>query len=1307
MPEIDRIHGIYMYACPNCGRENTDLRLSYKAPCPKCLSEEKFREIKEKIKELPYEEIIKTYCENVEKLVTNKDEYGISGRLYRLYKLLENVREFENIFRKATGGYRLWSSQRTWTIRLLKHKSFSIVAPTGMGKTMFALVSSIYFLTKDPKAKIYLVFPTTPLLLQAYKKLVELTTRSGIKVCKEEELGNEDCVTIIAIHGKLSKSKREEYVNLISKGKFNILLSTNMFMHRNYELLLNKEFKLIVMDDVDAILRSGRAIRILFKILGLSDGEIDLSLEYLKLRQKLALRLSEEEHKEINAKLEKYNEVISKIRERIKTIVIVSSATGKPRGIYPKLFRILLGFEVGSRAEAIRNIVDTYVIPRDSFEKILIDLVKKLGSGGLVFVPLDKGVEEAERLANLLKKYNIRAEAFYAGKSIELFNKFALGEIDILIGVATYYGVMVRGLDLPERVKYAIFTGVPRHKFSSKLEKPRVTDILKILTIIRDVLEGEEKKEIELLIGKLTSRIRRLSQGALSKLREDLEKKISGEKVEEYPLLNLIIDALNKTRQLLSRPEIWEKLREKGDIALIRENGKDYILIPDIATYIQASGRTSRLYPGGITRGLSIIIVDDQRLLNGLRKRMKWIYEEFDIKSLNEIKLDELMEEINRERQKVKKILRGEIEPEKTIELTKTALLIVESPNKAKTIANFFGKPSVRQLSERLVAYDVATGRYVLSIIASIGHVYDLAVKTGVYKYGVINENNIFIPVYTDIKKCVKCGYQFTDELDKCPIRDCGGEITRKLDVIKILQDLATEVDMVLIGTDPDTEGEKIGWDLKVLLEPYAREIKRIEFHEITRKAILEAINNPRDFKMNLVEAQIVRRVEDRWLGFALSELAQKYFWAEYCVTRLHKKIINIMRREKRIADLPDCCDKNMNFSAGRVQTPVLGYIIERYKEQSDPSKHKYYALISVNGSTIRLEIDHEYFINLRERLRKGDKVTSYVKVIGLKEEEINPPPPFTTDTLLEEASIRLGLSSTRAMEIAQDLFELGLITYHRTDSIRVSDAGIAVARAYLEEKYGEKYHEYFKPRTWGAGGAHEAIRPTKPLDPDRLRQLVREGILVLAKPLTRQHYELYRLIFERFIASQMRPARIIRQEIEVKINGISKNVERIIGATDKGFLEIYSTYLELEEEVREGEYPVIDVVEIRPPLPRFHDVIKWMKTQGIGRPSTYAKIIQTLLNRRYVSLSKKKKALFPSDRGIIVYNKLIELLPDVVGVEVTKRLEEKMKEIEENKRDYQEVLRELFEELRIRIKENRELINRLEKRYKEICGGI
>ncbi len=1303
MVNMEKIHGYYRYSCPNCIGEDDDLRLSYKAPCRKCLPTDKFFKLKEKINEKPYLYIIKDYLDNI---VEPK-------HLRRIYRFEHELVKFEEFFSKATGGYKFWSAQRTWARRILKRKSFSIIAPTGMGKTTFALITALYLYKKNSKSttnrterkKIYLAFPTTPLLLQAYKKIIQLAERSGLNLCSEDN--NVDCVKIITIHGKTPKKRREELMKAIEMGDFDILLTTNMFMHKHYQLLMNKKYELIVMDDVDAILRSGKAIRILFYILGLRDEEIDAALEYLRLRQRLALKLSDEERKELERKLKELEKIITKTRNKINTIVIVSSATGKPRGIYPRLFRVLLGFEAGSRAEAIRNIIDTYTYPKPNTETKIVELVKKLGDGGLIFVPLDKGIEYAEKIAQLLRENNITAEAFHAKKAVNLLEKFANGEIDVLVGVATYYGVMVRGIDLPERVKYAIFTGIPRHKFSSKLENPSPTDVLRILSIIRDALEGDEKRNIEILIGRLSIRLRRLSQGALMKLKEDFQKKLAGEPVEEYPLLTLLFNALELARKLLSRKDVLENLKKRGDIALIVEDDKSYILIPDTATYIQASGRTSRLYPGGITKGLSIIIVDDPRLLNGLVKRMRWLFEDFEIKALEEIDLEKTIKEINEERTRVKKILRGEIEVEKTIELTKSALLIVESPNKARTIANFFGKPSVRLLENGMPVYDVTTGDYVLSIIASIGHVYDLVVDDGIYNYGVRIENGRFIPVYTDIKRCNDCGYQFTAEETRCP--KCGSRnISRKLDIINILRDLASEVDIVFIGTDPDTEGEKIGWDLKVLLEPYTRTIKRIEFHEITRKAILNAIRNPRDFNLNLVEAQIVRRVEDRWLGFALSHKVQKYFWPMYCFKVLQPALNRLIRKKRYVEKMPNCCVENRNLSAGRVQTPVLGYIIQRFKEHNDKSKWKYLLIISVNEHRLRVDVDRPIIEQMG--IETTDQIIGQKVIIKEKEkydDTINPPPPFTTDTLLEEASIRLGLSTTRTMEIAQELFELGLITYHRTDSTRVSEAGINIARQYLEEKYGERAKDVFKPRTWGAGGAHEAIRPTRPIDADRLAELVREGAIILVRPLTRLHYEVYRLIFNRFIASQMIPAKVVKQKVIVKIGDYEKEVERVIKIMEKGFLEMYETVYE-EPEIKDGEYPIVDVDILKPPLARYHDVIKWMKSQGIGRPSTYAKIIQTLIDRRYVDVTKKVKALIPTRRGIMVYEDfLTKYFKEVVNVEVTRKLEEKMKEIEEGKRNYQDVLKEIFRELQEKVIENPEVNKQLEELWNEYCGGM
>ncbi len=666
-----------------------------------------------------------------------------------------------------------------------------------------------------------------------------------------------------------------------------------------------------------------------------------------------------------------------------------------------------------------------------------------------------------------------------------------------------------------------------------------------------------------------------------------------------------------------------------------------------------------------------MVLVDDIRLLNGLIKRMRWLFEEIDFKNFEEIDLEKLLNEIDRDRERVRKILSGEIVAEEKLEISKSALLIVESPNKARTIASFFGKPSIRVIGDNIRVYDVTTGDYVLSIVASVGHVYDLAVDEGID--GVVIIDGRFIPVYTDIKKCSVCGHQFTHEENKCP--RCGSrDIVRKLDVIRALQELASEVDLVFIGTDPDTEGEKIGWDLKVLLEPYTREIKRVEFHEITRKAILNAIRNPRDFDMRLVEAQIIRRIEDRWLGFSLSRKLWYDLWPYYCVNYLVKK---------KNMDIDCCREINRNLSAGRVQTPVLGYIIDRYEKSVRAKKYKLLKYVVTVGEDL-FEIELPQDVVEKMGIKKTKELLgkeAEVLVKGIVEEDINPLPPFTTDSLLAEASARYGLSSTRTMQIAQELFELGFITYHRTDSTRISEAGIAVARQWLQEKYGDRYSELFKPRTWGVGGAHEAIRPTRPIDADRLSELIREGIIQPVRPLTRQHYLVYDLIFRRFIASQMIPASVVKQQIIVRINGYETLLDRVIAIKKSGFLEVYPLVTALPE-LRPGKYPITRVDVRKPPLARFHDVIKWMKEQGIGRPSTYAKIIQTLIDRKYVKVTGKYKALMPTPRAFYVYDFLNEFYRDVVSVETTRKLEELMKMVEEGKTNYQDILRSIYNEL-------------------------
>ncbi len=1285
LKEIDNTMGIYKFSCPNCNGASSDYRLLYKAPCISCLPPE-------------------TLETNINKILSTKDRYKLlkiykelitrPGNINKLFHIEKEVNNIEKFFEKATKGFHFWGAQRTWAKRVVKGKSFSIIAPTGMGKTMFILSISLYLAKK--KKKSYLIFPTTPLLLQAYEKMQTLARNADLSL------------RIIAFHGRISKKKREEILSAIETGDFDILLTTSQFLHKHHSLLINKNIYFVAVDDVDAILRSGKMIRRLLKVLGFSDDEIDEALNLYRLRQSLSRRLEPGKREEILKEIERIEKKISAARRRIKTILVVSSATGRPRGIYPRLFRILLGFEAGSRSEAIRNIVDTYVLPEDSMDDEAIKLVKMLGDGGLIFVTIDRGINYAENLADKMRRNGIRAEAFHSKKSVSILKQFEKGEIDVLVGVATYYGVMVRGLDMPARVKYAIFVGVPRHKFSTHLESPRIGDIIRVLSILRDIVTGEELKRIETYIGRITTRLRRLSTAAIARLNEELLRELDkierGEKkidAIENTLLRMLIEALMYARNLLSRPDIWEALRRNKYVAITEEGGKKYIMIPDAATYIQASGRTSRLYPGGITRGLSVIIVDDMRLLNGLERRMRWLYEGFEFTELTRVDIRRLIEEIQRERELVKKILAGEISRFKEIELSRSALLIVESPNKARTIASFFGRPSIRIIEPNIRVYEVTTGDYILSIVASVGHVYDLAVddkyidetikqlymigRTNIPgtepEYGITIVNNRVIPIYTDIKKCEN-GHQFTDDaLEKkagrylCP--KCGAPIISfKRYIVDALRELSSEVDIVLIGTDPDTEGEKIGWDIRVLIEPYTKEIRRIEFHEVTRRAILEALHNPRDFNVNLVKAQIVRRIEDRWIGFALSKKLWYDLWPKYCSEYL--------KAVKKIEDI-DCCAIVRNLSAGRVQTPVLGYILQRFLERKYPAKYgklRYGAVVSIDGHRLYFEIDQKAIEKLGlKRPRDLKKLKARISVKDTLEDIISPPPPFTTDTLLEEASRVLGLSTTRTMQLAQELFEMGFITYHRTDSTRISSAGINIAKQWLIERYGDEYSKYFHPRTWGTGGAHEAIRPTRPIDADRLAELVREGIIQTVRPLTRMHYMLYDLIFRRFIASQMPPAKIVKQKALIQLDHIAIPLELAIGIKEPGFTIIYPV-IEISPPIKPGEYPIIEARRVNPPLARYHDVIRWMKENGIGRPSTYAKIIQTLLDRRYVRTIGRTKALLPMPRARYVMEFLEKYYGKYVSVETTRRLEELMKKIENGEIDYQEVLREIHRDV-------------------------
>ena len=445
-----------------------------------------------------------------------------------------------------------------------------------------------------------------------------------------------------------------------------------------------------------------------------------------------------------------------------------------------------------------------------------------------------------------------------------------------------------------------------------------------------------------------------------------------------------------------------------------------------------------------------------------------------------------------------------------------------------------------------------------------------------------------------------------------------------------------------------------------------------MEFHEVTKRAIIEAIHNPRKMDINLVEAQMVRRIADRWVGFELSRLLQEHF-------------------------------KKPWLSAGRVQTPVLGWVIERdklYRTKKGavfvylPNPEKDKRRVSVSWEFEDKKLAKEFFKNLQ---------AVEVKITDRREEEKKPAPPFTTDAMLKEASEKLRFSASKTMQLAQELFETGLTSYHRTDSTRVSDVGISIAREYIDENFG---HDYFYPRHWGEGGAHECIRPTHPWDVEELRSMMLAGQI---QRLTRDHLRLYELIFKRFMASQMRPAQVEVSKFEVlpvlengelptpkvekeEITAILRDGFNLMTPIEAYYLKegIFKVAEQKEftdeegnklEEHSDSAMKIYKLVPLAYPYTQ-GSLIEEMKKRGIGRPSTYAQIVQKLLDRGYVI--ERKNFLFPTKLGKEVYNYLIRLkaAEKFVKEEFTRILEELMDKIERGEVYYIDVLKDLYEEV-------------------------
>ncbi|MGB9667597.1 MAG: reverse gyrase [Thermosulfidibacteraceae bacterium] len=1120
--------------CPNCGCIIDNVKLENGLVCDNCLRENTIEEKLCKILKEPL--FLREFCIAEEKL-----------------------RDFLLFFEKLVGS-EPWSLQITWAKRFFLGKSFAIQAPTGIGKTTFGAVLALFI-----QGKSYLIFPTKLLSKQVYTKIEEF--KKKVKSKKK----------ILLYTGK--KSEKED----IETGNFDILITTNMFLHKNREIIKDIEFSLVFVDDVDSILKSSKNIDNLFKLLKLTDEDIITSME--------------------NNDPEK----LKAIKEKIKGQLIVSSATLKPKTKKINLFRNLLGFDVQQSVSTYREIRDFYKECNswDEVKKNLLEVVKTLGKGCLAYVPIDKGKQAVEEIVEFLKKNKINAISYENfEKNIEEFKK---GKIKVAVGISTSSNALVRGIDLPQHVRYTVFLDVPKHVFPITPDY-NITKLITMLKILANI-DKENKEKILFYISYL-------------KKYETIKK----ENLEKYPKIKeKVEEVISFITEEFKSDRIIEAIKKDNTISLkVDETGTLNIIIGDAISYLQASGRASRMLLGGFTKGISVILAYNKKALNSLIKRVRYLLPiETKIERIENLKeLSKFKDEIDdsRDPEKIRK------KPKK--EVIRSVLTIVESPNKARTISNFFGKPQRRWLNG-IISYEVSLGNMYLIVAASVGHIADLITTEASDRlfFGVKIEDSKFLPIYSTIKKCKNCNEQTADKTcHKCKVSD----LLDKIDVINALRELAFESDEIYIATDPDAEGEKISWDLYLALKPFNQSVYRIEFHEVTPLAFKKALEEKRDIDRNRVKAQIVRRIADRWVGFVFSQKLQETF-------------------------------KKKNLSAGRVQTPVLGWIIERTEEMN---KKIGKITLYISDLPVTMEI---------EDIEKAQVIFKYaenavIEILERREDTINPPPPYTTSDLLKDAVDKLRLSTEETMKLAQELFELGYITYHRTDSTRTSPVGIAIAREYIESKYPG----LFKGRSWGEGGAHECIRPTKVLPSEELEILVNAQEI----ELNRKAIKLYGLIFNRFMASMMKEVKVIKTKIKIKILDFTHEEEFIEEILSDGFnlitpIKSYKitdklTITDKKLQIAPKNWPYTEGT-----------IIEEMKKRGLGRPSTYAKIVQTLFERHYIV--KKGNFVYPTGIGKKIFEHLKRYHP-YTSEEFTRILEEDMDLVEHGSADYQEILWKIYD---------------------------
>ncbi|MGC9071509.1 MAG: reverse gyrase [Acidilobus sp.] len=1214
---MPRLEPVYKGLCPNCGREITATRLARGLPCSVCLPEE------------PQD----ADPISVWKILKGR---GAEGAYLYLYLLETAFEDFSSYF-EDKNSFALSSAQRSWARRLLRLESFSIVAPTGVGKTTLLMAYAAYRADVDHWRILYLV-PTENLVAQTAERLISMAKEGSVAY----------------YYSSMRESDKEGMLKRIGGLDYRILVVTPGFLVRNFNTLRKASpYNLVIVDDVDSLLRNSKNIDRTLVLLGFSEEAVNMAFDLVQLRLELAQALKQGRHERAD---ELMNEIAQKgfELEKLKHVelnegmlargqLVIASATGRPKGVKHLVFREILGFEVGGGTDYLRNVIDSYIIADDVINAV-VDLARRLGRGGLVFVSQSYGKSLVKAVTQRLNEGGVKALHAVSNprKAIE---KLLSGEIDVAVGVASRYGALVRGIDLPEVIRYAIFVGVPASRLDIK------TALLSPRRLLRVLMFAEEKdrsfSDLRRRLEELLRRYGSESQLVAAVVKGQLE--VHG-RLEE--LRQVVLEGSEKVASLLD-----EALREEGQAVKIgtmvvrREGGSVWLYSPDGPTYIQASGRTSRLFHGAMTRGLSVVIDKIPELVDALQDRLRWVsqaeFVPFD--SLN-------MEEVEKELEESRK---ESVAASKKISVI-TELIVVESPTKARTIANFWGRPARRRegnlnIYETTVVDNTTNTVHLITVTASKGHVFDLVAspEQGTL-FGVKVSKDAWEPIYIGVKRCLDCGYQFAEDSNVCP--RCGSaRIVDSLGIVETLRKIASEVDRVIIMTDPDREGEKIAWDLYLALKPYNSQIYRSAFHEVTPRAFMEALRTPGQIRQSLVDAQIARRIDDRWIGFITSQ----FLWS-----RLGKNWLG----------------------AGRVQTPVLGWVIERYSQYKDNLGFKVRVVLPSGTPVI--------FYTRDEALAEEASQSQYLIALTEKvwTEEVNPQPPFTTDELIFEASARLGYSAPLTMKLAQDLFYSGLITYHRTDSTRISDAGIAVARQYLE---AHGLSQYFKPRTWGAGGAHEAIRPTRPLSAEELERAVLDGSINVPMQLTGAHYKVYQLIFERFMASQMSPATLEKAAVRLTIGKLSTELEATLSVVKEGFTIISRPRLETwvqREAGKERQVPVSNVKLFKGSLVqlfRSGDLVMLMRKRNIGRPSTYAKVIEANMRHGYFIESKRSKFIIPTNLGKKVYEVLTSSpFAPLLSEDESARLEEALDKIEAGQEDVMNFVAKVKDEILEKVRE-------------------